>query len=108
MKKKIKGEFTVEFHKVLAEIRQKYDSGIIVGKIIYDDLYNAKKITMSYNRFAYYFRKEITCKTDATPKKEIHKQDDPKESEPKWLKVGAKNSPQFNPNVAAPNPADEI
>ncbi len=59
-----------EFYTLLPTIRSIYESGIVVGKTIYDMLKKDGKIEMRYQRFAEYFRKEISGKTDLTPKKE--------------------------------------
>lgn len=59
-----------EFYTLLPTIRSIYESGIVVGKTIYDRLKKDGKIEMRYQRFAEYFRKEISGKTDLTPKKE--------------------------------------
>lgn len=116
MAKSSRGSFTVEFHKVLPEIRQMYESGTVVAKIIYDELYNAEKITMTYNRFASYFRKEITGKADrSTPKKEVDappvqgtetasQQVDSKE--PLILRVGEKPKSSFSPHTREIDPND--
>lgn len=59
-----------EFYTLLPTIRSIYESGIVVGKTIYDMLKKDGKIEMRYQRFAEYFRKEISGKTTSTPKKE--------------------------------------
>lgn len=67
-----RGTYKVEFYTLLPTIRNMYETGNVVVKIIYDDLYKAGKITMSYHRFADYFRKEVTGKVkEPTPKKEL-------------------------------------
>jgi hypothetical protein len=67
-----RGAYKVEFYTLLPTIRNMYETGNVVVKIIYDDLYKAGKITMSYHRFADYFRKEVSGKVkELTPKKEV-------------------------------------
>jgi hypothetical protein len=66
-----RGAYKVEFYTLLPTIRNMYETGNVVVKIIYDDLYKTGKITMSYHRFADYFRKEVSGKVkELTPKKE--------------------------------------
>lgn len=63
-----RGHFKVEFYTLLPQIRKMYENGNVVVKIVYDELFAAGKITMSYHRFADYFRKEITKKySNTTP-----------------------------------------
>lgn len=59
-----RGVFQVEFYTNLAEIKQRYENGAVVAKILYEDLRKENKISMTYDRFSTYFKKEIK-----TPKK---------------------------------------
>jgi len=113
-----------EFYTLLPTIRSIYESGIVVGKTIYEMLKTDGKIEMRYQRFAEYFRKEISGKTDLTPKKEdepaaqstgTNVTDQPPEtetqtadetSEPIWLTVGEKKKTGFNPHSRDIDPKD--
>jgi hypothetical protein len=68
--KTAKGEHKVEFFTNLAYIRQRYEEGAVVAKLLHKELFEAGKITMPYQSFAIYFRREIVGKTSpSTPKK---------------------------------------
>ena len=54
-----KGEYKIEFYTNLEEILKRYKAGIVVIKILYEEFYNNKKITMQYHRFAYFLRKKL-------------------------------------------------
>lgn len=115
---KVRGSYTVEFYTLLPLIRKKYESGMIVAKIIYDELYNDGKITMTYNRFSAYFRKEITGKTNTqSPKKDTKivpdKQTESKKPRPgdhDWepisLIVGERKRTVYNPHTREIDPKD--
>lgn len=123
MAKSSRGHFTVEFYSLLPLIRQKYESGIVVAKIIYNELYNDKKITMTYNRFAVYFKKEISGKTKFAPKKNdetLQKNDssmtdqrdpisDPKPGYPDWKPIIIRSettTKPYNPHTREINEDD--
>lgn len=60
----------IEFYSSLPEIRALYESGVVFGTAIFDELSKSGKITMSYRQFATYFKKEIVDKLqNTTPKK---------------------------------------
>lgn len=120
MAKAQKGSHKVEFFSNITLIRQRYNEGMVVAKLLYDELVTAGKITMPYQSFAKYLRIEIVGKptiSESTPKKE----DEPtvqntgstvtvqqpeteakttgETSEPIWLTVGEKKKTNFNPHA---------
>lgn len=73
MAKAQKGSHKVEFFSNITLIRQRYNEGMVVAKLLYDELVTAGKITMPYQSFAKYLRIEIVGKptiSESTPKKE--------------------------------------
>jgi 5-keto 4-deoxyuronate isomerase len=66
--KTAKGELKVQFFSNLALIRRRYEEGAVVAKLLHKELIETGKITMPYQSFSIYFRREIVGKT--TPKKE--------------------------------------
>lgn len=123
--KTAKGEHKVEFFTNLAYIRQRYEAGAVVVKLLHKELFEAGKITMPYQSFAIYFRREIVAKTTpSTPKKETvptdkksvdtvqpsqaqeEKSED--EHEPVWGVIGAKKGHSYNPHTRPINPDDVI
>jgi hypothetical protein len=68
-----KGSHKVEFFSNITLIRQRYNEGMVVAKLLYDELVTAGKITMPYQSFAKYLRIEIVGKptiSESAPKKE--------------------------------------
>lgn len=119
MAKSQRGEFKVEFYTHLPLIKERFENGVVVAKILYNELYDAKKITMSYERFAAYFQKEFKNKNEEriTPKKEAASNstlnpsinnDLDVENEPMILTVGGKKGENFNPHTREINPDDII
>lgn len=121
--KTAKGEYKVEFFTNLAYIRQRYEAGAVVAKLLHKELFEAGKITMPYQSFAIYFRREIVGKTTpSTPKKETvstdvktvdtvqpsQVQEEKTEHEPVWGVVGAKKGNRYNPHSCKVDPADLI
>lgn len=117
--KTAKGEHKVEFFTNLAYIRQRYEDGAVVVKLLHKELFEAGKITMPYQSFAIYFRREIVGKTTlSTPKKEVEPvtqkinstETKPQVagdvSEPIWLTVGEKKKSGFNPHTRDIDPKD--
>ena len=123
--KSAKGEHKVEFFTNLAYIRQRYEAGAVVVKLLHKELFEAGKITMPYQSFAIYFRREIVGKTTpSTPKKETVSTDKKQidtvqpsqaqeeksedEHEPLWLTVGTRKGKSYNPHTREVDPADVI
>ena len=121
--KTAKGEHKVEFFTNLAYIRQRYEDGAVVVKLLHKELFEAGKITMPYQSFAIYFRREIVAKTTlSTPKKETTSTDvkpidtvqpsqaqDVKsetEHEPLILRIGERKKSGFNPHTREIDPKD--
>lgn len=123
--KTAKGEHKVEFFTNLAYIRQRYEAGAVVVKLLHKELFEAGKITMPYQSFSIYFRREIVGKTTpSTPKQETRSTDmkpvdtvqpvqvqevkSETEHEPVWGVVGAKKGNRYNPHSCKVDPADLI
>ncbi|MGD9971264.1 MAG: hypothetical protein AB7S65_12550 [Sulfuricurvum sp.] len=121
--KTAKGEHKVEFFTNLSYIRQRYEAGAVVAKLLHKELFEAGKITMPYQSFAIYFRREIVGKTTpSTPKQETQSTDmkpvdtvqpvqaqkskSETEHEPLWLTVGEKKKTGFNPHSRDIDPKD--
>lgn len=51
-----------QFYTMLNEIKKLHDSGLVVARTIYDELFSTGKITMSYMQFTVYFNREIKIK----------------------------------------------
>lgn len=66
--KTAKGELKVQFFSNLPLIRRRYEEGAVVAKLLHKELIETGKISMSYQSFSIYFRREIVGKT--APKKE--------------------------------------
>jgi 5-keto 4-deoxyuronate isomerase len=66
--KTAKGELKVQFFSNLALIRRRYEEGAVVAKLLHKELIETGKISMSYQSFSIYFRREIVGKM--APKKE--------------------------------------
>jgi len=99
-----RGEHKVEFFTNLTLIRKRYDEGMVVAKLLYDELITAKKISMPYQSFVRYFRTEIVGKPTismVTPKEEIGQ-------EPLWLDVGGKKGGAYVPHTRELDPKDVI
>ena len=119
MEKTQRGRFKVEFYTLLPEIKKRFEDGIVVAKIIYNDLYETKKITMPYNAFMRYFKKEINQQKKSTSKM-AHFEEKPvfqamtlekeeiSENDPIILSVGGKKGSSFNPHTREINPEDII
>lgn len=129
MAKAQKGSHKVEFFSNLALIRQRFDEGMVVAKLLYDELIAAGKITMPYQSFAKYFRNEIVGKptiSGSAPKEDIatvsvetpvnvqppKEQNDLSqtegEHEPVWGVVGGKKGKSYNPHTRPIDPDDVI
>lgn len=127
MAKAQKGSHKVEFFSNITLIRQRYNEGMVVAKLLYDELVTAGKITMPYQSFAKYLRIEIVGKptiSESTPKKEdepavqntgstatvqppkIETKATDETSEPIWLTVGEKKKTGFNPHSREIDPKD--
>ena len=73
-----RGMQKVEFFTHIDEIKTLYDSGYVVLKILYEELKEKYKWSMSYWSFCKYMKEEIISKeTQATPKNETTSQADP-------------------------------
>lgn len=68
-----KGEATIEFYSMLPILKKWYDEeGYRSAKLLYDRAKKSKKITMEYQQFNTYFKRELFKKIEPifTPKKE--------------------------------------
>jgi hypothetical protein len=112
-----KGSKKVEFFVNINLIRQRYNEGMVVAKLLYDELITAGKITMQYQTFAKYLRNEIINKptisesiqntgsiTVQQPETEAKTTDKP--SEPIWLTIGDKKNVGYNPHTREIDPKD--
>lgn len=127
MAKAQKGSHKVEFFSNITLIRKRYNEGMVVAKLLYDELIAAGTITMPYQSFAKYLRIEIAGKpsiSDSTPKREdetatpqtgsTETNVPPVEGtqkagdtpEPIWLTVGGNKKPSFNPHAGSINEED--
>jgi hypothetical protein len=113
--KTAKGELKVQFFSNLALIRRRYEEGAVVAKLLHKELIEAGKITMPYQSFSIYFRREIVGKT--TPKNEAkvivskesgkvtpdqsleEKSIEIDEDSPIIIRIGADVQKKFNPHA---------
>lgn len=57
-----RGEAKIEFYSNIEYIKKKYNSGIVVSKILFEHLKKEKNIKMCYEQFNKYFNDEFKLK----------------------------------------------
>lgn len=57
-----RGEAKIEFYSNIEYIKEKYNSGIVVSKILFEHLKKEKNIKMCYEQFNKYFNDEFKLK----------------------------------------------
>lgn len=85
-----RGEAKIEFYSNFEYIKEKYLSGIVVSKILFEYLKQEKNIKMSYDQFNKYFNDEFKIKNELNNIKQENNSSNAKE--PK--KVEIKNNHQ--------------
>lgn len=101
-----RGMHKIEFYSSLNEIKELYDQGYVVLKILYEEMQKRKNWDMSYWSFLKYAKEELPLKKslksetkNETPK--VEKEDDgPKIARPNFNK-----GPKFNPHTVDVDPS---
>ncbi|HIP50991.1 MAG TPA: hypothetical protein EYG94_02790 [Campylobacterales bacterium] len=95
-----RGMHKIEFYSSLNEIKELYDQGYVVLKILYEEMQKRKNWDMSYWSFLKYAKEELPLKKSTknetkseTPK--VEKEDDG----PKIARPNFKKGPKFNPHT---------
>lgn len=117
-----KGQAMIEFYSMLPILKKWYDEeGYRSAKSLYDKAKNEKKITMEYQQFNTYFKRELAPKKEAlaavktvhildeampieqvqTEEKRVPKFGDD-DYEPPILETGPKKSKPYNPHKDGP------
>jgi len=97
-----RGMHKIEFYSSLDEIKELYDQGYVVLKILYEEMQKRKNWDMSYWSFLKYAKEELPLKKSVksetknetpTPQKEIG------EDEPIIAKADFGSGKRFNPHT---------
>lgn len=103
-----------QFYTMLNEIKKLHDSGLVVARTIYDELFSTGKISMSYMQFTVYFNREIKNKEHQTVKTSIKEITAPAVAEvtpeednegPIIVTVGGTSKKPFNPHTTKIDPS---
>ena len=80
----VRGMHKVEFYSSLNEIKELYDQGYVVLKILYEEMKKRKEWEMSYWSFLKYAKRELPLKksTKTETKKETPKKEEPNDEPP--------------------------
>lgn len=119
--KTAKGELKVQFFSNLPLIRRRYEEGAVVAKLLHKELIEAGKITMPYQSFSIYFRREIVGKTapkkeakatvpkisgEVTPDQSLEKKSIDEDS-PIIIRTGTDAQKKFNPHAVEIDPKNK-
>ncbi len=119
--KTAKGELKVQFFSNLALIRRRYEEGAVVAKLLHKELLEGGKITMPYQSFSIYFRREIVAKTplikkakatnpkisgEVTPNQSLGKTSIDGDS-PIIIRTGTDTQKKFNPHAVEIDPKNK-
>jgi hypothetical protein len=97
-----RGMHKVEFYSSLNEIKELYDQGYVVLKILYEEMKKRKNWEISYWSFVKYAKEELPLKKSTknkTPK--IEKED----TGPKIARPNFNKGPKFNPHTVDVDPS---
>ena len=96
----VRGMHKVEFYSSLNEIKELYDQGYVVLKILYEEMKKRKEWEMSYWSFLKYAKRELPLKksTKIETKKETSKKEDSNDGPP-IAKANFKTGKKWNPHT---------
>lgn len=96
----VRGMHKVEFYSSLNEIKELYDQGYVVLKILYEEMKKRKEWEMSYWSFLKYAKRELPLKksTKSETKKEVPN------DEPSIAKANFKTGKKWNPHTVDIDP----
>ena len=99
-----RGKHKIEFYVALDEIKELYNQGYVVFKILYEEMKKRRNWEMSYWSFCKYAKEELTLKKSTkseTPK--VEKEEE--EEGPKIARPNFKKAPRFNPHTIDVDPS---
>ena len=101
----VRGMHKVEFYSSLNEIKELYDQGYVVLKILYEEMKKRKEWEMSYWSFLKYAKRELPLKksTKTETKKETPKQEETNDGPP-IAKANFNVGKKWNPHTVDINP----
>jgi len=102
----VRGMHKVEFYSSLNEIKELYDQGYVVLKILYEEMKKRKEWEMSYWSFLKYAKRELPLQksTKTETKKETPEKEEPNDGPP-IAKANFKTGKRFNPHTVDIDPS---
>jgi hypothetical protein len=102
----IRGMHKVEFYSSLNEIKELYDQGYVVLKILYEEMKKRKEWEMSYWSFLKYAKRELPLKksTKIEPNNETPKKEESNDGPP-TAKANFRTGKRFNPHTVEIDPS---
>ena len=101
----VRGMHKVEFYSSLNEIKELYDQGYVVLKILYEEMKKRKEWEMSYWSFLKYAKRELPLQksTKTETKKETPKKEEPNDGPP-IAKANFNAGKKWNPHTVDIDP----